>query len=133
MPAEAQPEPTENWDDDNDHVRTASHRPSQQVAAQLRSSDQEQTRNERRPSAVLRAQGTAPSPDDDDLYGQTIVAPPVFVDEESTIGQAEREAVAAAVLGRDARPGTATGVDDDDAAPTLDGTTRPGDEPSILR
>ena len=128
--AEARGDRSDDWDDDNDHVRTASHRPSQQMAAQLRSSDQEQTRNERRPSAGIAAQARPSAPDDDDLYGKTIVAPPVFVDEESTIGQAEREAAAAAVLGQDARLLTSTAVDDD-AAPTLDGTTRPGDEASI--
>jgi serine/threonine protein kinase len=119
----------DEWADDDDHVRTV-RKPSQQMAAQVRNSDGEQTRNERRPSALLPAQAApavgAPSAmDDDDPYGRTIVAPPVFVDEEATIGQAERAAAAAAVLGG-ARAVTATAVDDDEAAPTLTGANHSG-------
>jgi hypothetical protein len=81
----------------------------------------EATRNER-PMPAAKA---TPITGDDDPYGATVIAPPVFVDEESTIGQAEREAVAAAVLGKDAatvqRPPTASD-EDELAPPTLTGT-----------
>jgi serine/threonine protein kinase len=114
-----EPQVDNDWDDD--HVRTSRHRPSQQIAAQIRNVDQEETRNERRPAAVLAAQ---PIRGDDD-FGQTIVAPPVFEDEEGTIGQAEREAAAAEVLGRTsddrgAHATTATALDEE-ATTTLPG------------
>jgi hypothetical protein len=118
------PDADDDWADD--HVLTTARKPSQQFAAEPRNPDQEETRNERRPSAAIPAQAFG-RVDDDDPYGRTIVAPPVFVDEESTIGQAEREAAAAAVLGSaavtqgGARATTATVVDED-AAPTLTGT-----------
>ncbi|HEY5947194.1 MAG TPA: serine/threonine-protein kinase [Kofleriaceae bacterium] len=90
-----------------------------------RNTDEEETRNERRPSAVMIAQ-PRPITGDDDPYGQTVVAPPVFVDEESTIGRDERVQEAAAVLGAAPVAPIATRgqtSDDDDAAPTLTGDT----------
>jgi serine/threonine protein kinase len=126
----------DEWGDDEDHVRTATRRPSQEMAAQLHTTDRAETRNERR-SAAMAAMAAEQQPPpqvkaqpitgDDDPYGNTVIAPPVFVDEEATIGQAEREADAAAVLGADVdavqRPPTATEADEE-ALPTLTGTSR---------
>ncbi len=80
----------------------------------------EATRNER-PMPAAKAR---PITGDDDPYGATVIAPPVFVEEESTIGQAEREAVAAAVLGNEAASAqrAPTATDDEDLPPTLTGT-----------
>jgi serine/threonine protein kinase len=119
------PRVDEAWND-TDQARTATHRPSQAIAAQIRNTDQEETRNERRPSAAM----PVPAIHDDDDDGQTVVAPPVFVDEESTIGQAEREAAAAEVLGSDAARVTMTTPLDEDGGTTLDGTPTT-DAPSV--
>ncbi len=73
------------------------------AAADARNPDHEETRNERRPSAPVAAQpipaaAQAPTvvaqpipvpPPDDDPFGATVVAPPVFVDEPSLTGAGE--------------------------------------------
>jgi serine/threonine protein kinase len=76
-----------------------------------RNRDAEDTRNERRPSGG------------EEEYGRTVVATPLFVDEESTIARDEKVEEAAVVLG--IRPSAVhvavSAPDDDDAAPTLTG------------
>jgi eukaryotic-like serine/threonine-protein kinase len=124
----------DEWADDEDHMRTEAGKPSQPMAAQLRNPDQEHTRNERRPAALVTepvAPPASPISDDDDPYSRTVVAPPVFVEEEATIGQAEREAIAAAVLGTEPRMATATEVDDD-AVATLNGSEQVADDAATL-
>jgi len=118
----------DEWGDDDEHVSTEARRLSQQQTPK-RKRDQEPTRNER-PASPLPAviAPVIPHPITDDEPGsRTIVAAPIFEDEESTVARDDKEVEAAALLGLHRAPTQDGAVrrppteDDDEAVSTLPG------------
>jgi len=125
------------WTDDDEHVRTSARKPSQEDMAVLRPpappvlpprADVEPTRSERRTPLPIPVQRPL-LPKDDDPFGQTIVTPPSFENEESTAAYVEKAEEAAAVLA------SATGggdEEDDEGASTLTGADDPNPRASTI-